>query len=734
MSHYIVDRRPNGNGKSSPNRKKLLDRVKGSVKKTVKEAVQNGNIADIVKGGNKVRVPVKDLREPSIGHGEGGVTERTIPGNNQKGRNFNTGDTIARPPKGGQGPGGAGNSGDGNDDFVFELTRDEFLEFFFEDLELPDLAQKKLAVTEEKKPMRNGFSRDGNPAALDLMQTMKSSISRRAALRTPKKKKLRELEAALAVAVAEMEAYYADPILMRAEPGLGGLMAAAIETQEKEIAELKRKIKHVPYVDDIDLRYRNWTQKPIPATQAVMFCVDGQTEYLSPTGWVKIDQYGGGKVAQYNADGTMEFVDPLQYVQTPYSALFIDIVGEGINQRLTQNHRFVYRDKSGTIKECLSQDVAKLKGWHSKNAVITSFEFSGAGIPLTDDEIRFHIAFKADGTYQQDATNRAQFCFTKLRKIERLKNILDRLGWTYVESKSTDRTWIYCSTIERISKVFDSEWYQANSSQLELIGEEVLHWDGCVAQNSFTAKSKDVVDYVQFVWATQGLGTRMYYTDPVWVVRFSQRNLRSLTQNVEISDVIGDDGMSYCFTVPSGMLVLRRSETIFVSGNCLMDVSGSMSSWHKDIAKRFYMLLYLFLYKNYEKVEIVFVRHHHTADEVDEQTFFYDRASGGTIVSEGLKLVNKIIDDRYDKAKWNVYVAQASDGDNWQSDHEQTMIELNKILSKVQFYFYIDINQYSQSDMFTLYKEQVTAGNFAQERISDVTEIYGVFRKLFEAR
>lgn len=440
MSHYIVDRRPNGNGKSSPNRKKLLDRVKGSVKKTVKEAVQNGNIADIVKGGNKVRVPVKDLREPSIGHGEGGVTERTIPGNNQKGRNFNTGDTIARPPKGGgQGPGGgAGNSGDGNDDFVFELTRDEFLEFFFEDLELPDLAQKKLAVTEEKKPMRNGFARDGNPAALDLMQTMKSSISRRAALRTPKKKKLRELEAALAVAVAEMEAYYADPILMHAEPGLGGLMAAAIETQEKEIAELKRKIKHVPYVDDIDLRYRNWTQKPIPATQAVMFC--------------------------------------------------------------------------------------------------------------------------------------------------------------------------------------------------------------------------------------------------------------------------------------------------------LMDVSGSMSSWHKDIAKRFYMLLYLFLYKNYEKVEIVFVRHHHSADEVDEQTFFYDRASGGTIVSEGLKLVNKIIDDRYDKAKWNVYVAQASDGDNWQSDHEQTMIELNKILSKVQFYFYIDINQYSQSDMFTLYKEQVTAENFAQERISDVTEIYGVFRKLFEAR
>lgn len=431
MTHYIVDRRLNGKGKSTPNRKKLLDRVKGAVKKTIKDAVQNGNIADIVKGGNKVRVPIKDLHEPTIGHGEGGVTERTIPGNER--HKFNTGDTIARPPKqggGAQGGGKGGNDGGGEDEFSFELTRDEFLEYFFEDLELPDLAQKKLAITVDKKPMRNGFARDGNPAALDLMQTMKSSISRRAALRTPKKKKLREMEANLiTLQEVNVEGWQEEDVAEH---------VAAIAKLEQDIADLKRKIKHVPYVDDIDLRYRNWTQKPVPATQAVMFC--------------------------------------------------------------------------------------------------------------------------------------------------------------------------------------------------------------------------------------------------------------------------------------------------------LMDVSGSMSGWHKDIAKRFYMLLYLFLYKNYEKVEIVFVRHHHTADEVDEQTFFYDRSTGGTIVSKGLKLVNEIIDARYSSLQWNVYVAQASDGDNWESDHAETMSELNKILSKVQFYFYIDINQSSYSDMFTLYENSVTAKNFAQERITDVTEIYGVFRKLFEAR
>lgn len=433
MSHYIIDRRPSGQGKSAPNRKKLLDRVKGSVRKTVKEAVANGNIADVVKGGNRVRVPVKDLNEPQIVHGEGGVTRRTIPGNDRY--KFNPGDTTPRPQQGGGsgGSGKAGDSGDGEDEFTFELTRDEFLEFFFEDLELPDLAKKQLAITNEKKPVRNGFSRDGNPAALDLLTTMKSSMGRRAALRTPKKKKLRELEKQLAALNAvEYDEFSAADIALKEEND------KKIAVLEAEIAELKRKIKTVPYVDEIDLRYRTWTMKDQPATQAAMFC--------------------------------------------------------------------------------------------------------------------------------------------------------------------------------------------------------------------------------------------------------------------------------------------------------LMDVSGSMSQWHKDIAKRFYMLLYLFLFKNYEKVDIIFVRHHHSADEVDEQTFFYDRSSGGTIVSEGLQLVNKIIDERYSNLQWNVYVAQASDGDNWHTDHEKTMSELNKILTKVQYYFYIDIAQHGDSEMWNLYKEQVTARNFAQEQIADVTQIYGVFRKLFEAK
>ena len=101
---------------------------------------------------------------------------------------------------------------------------------------------------------------------------------------------------------------------------------------------------------------------------------------------------------------------------------------------------------------------------------------------------------------------------------------------------------------------------------------------------------------------------------------------------------------------------------------CLMDVSGSMSQKHKDIAKRFFILLYLFLKRNYERIDVVFIRHHTSAKEVDEEEFFYSRETGGTIVSSALKLMNQIIEERYSPSEWNIYAAQASDGDNWNDD------------------------------------------------------------------
>ncbi|MBA4176014.1 MAG: hypothetical protein C0505_05560, partial [Leptothrix sp. (in: Bacteria)] len=64
---------------------------------------------------------------------------------------------------------------------------------------------------------------------------------------------------------------------------------------------------------------------------------------------------------------------------------------------------------------------------------------------------------------------------------------------------------------------------------------------------------------------------------------------------------------------------------------CLMDVSGSMDEGRKDLSKRFFILLYLFLTRHYEKIDLVFIRHHTQAAEVDEENFFHARETGGTV-------------------------------------------------------------------------------------------------------
>lgn len=129
---------------------------------------------------------------------------------------------------------------------------------------------------------------------------------------------------------------------------------------------------------------------------------------------------------------------------------------------------------------------------------------------------------------------------------------------------------------------------------------------------------------------------------------------------------------------------------------CLMDVSGSMTQATKDIAKRFFILLYLFLKRNYDKIDVVFIRHHTSAREVDEEEFFYSRETGGTIVSSALKLMQEIMAERYPANEWNIYAAQASDGDNWNDDSPICRdILINQIMPFVQYYTYVEITPVS---------------------------------------
>jgi uncharacterized sporulation protein YeaH/YhbH (DUF444 family) len=139
---------------------------------------------------------------------------------------------------------------------------------------------------------------------------------------------------------------------------------------------------------------------------------------------------------------------------------------------------------------------------------------------------------------------------------------------------------------------------------------------------------------------------------------------------------------------------------------CVMDVSGSMDRARKDLAKRFFTLLYLFLKRNYEKIEVVFIRHHTVAKEVDEQEFFYSRETGGTVVSSALQLMGEIMAERYPMSSWNLYVAQASDGDNWHHDSPACRISCCKrIMPFVRYYAYIEITPDRHQSLWEAYEE-----------------------------
>jgi uncharacterized sporulation protein YeaH/YhbH (DUF444 family) len=414
----VIDRRLNGKNKSAVNRQRFIRRFKSQIKRAVSDAVGGRSITDIEQGEN-VRIPSKDISEPIFHHGRGGKHETIHPGNTD----FVTGDKVPRPEsQQGQGRGGqASDSGEGEDDFIFELSRDEFLEFFFDDLALPDLVKTKLAQLETEKTVRAGYTSEGVPSNINVIRSLTGALSRRIALQSPYKRKLKEAEQQLTNA-----------LLLHSEQD------QIVVDLKDEIERLKRKVAAIPFIDEFDLRYNNRVKQSVPTTQAVMFCV--------------------------------------------------------------------------------------------------------------------------------------------------------------------------------------------------------------------------------------------------------------------------------------------------------MDVSGSMDQEKKDIAKRFFMLLYLFLHRNYEKIELVFIRHHTIALEVDEEDFFYSRETGGTVVSSALELMNEIILDRYPSSDWNIYAAQASDGDNWNDDSPLCRKLLaENIMPLVQYFAYIEITADVHQNLWHEYlKIKQVHPNFAMQRIESISDIYPVFRELFK--
>lgn len=251
----FIDRRLNGKNKSAVNRQRFIRRHKQKIKESVTDAVNRRSITN-TETGEDVSIPAKDLSEPIFHQGQGGVKERVHPGNDQ----FITGDKIERPPKGGQG-GGSGQGeaspdGEGEDEFVFQISKDEYLDILFEDLALPNLKKNQINKIKEWKTHRAGYQTAGMPSNIAIVRSLQQSLARRTAMTAGKRRMLDELCKQL------------DDVQM-SEP------AKLIEENrlKEEIAELRKKIDSVPFIDTFDLRFKNYEKRPVPSSQAVMFCL-----------------------------------------------------------------------------------------------------------------------------------------------------------------------------------------------------------------------------------------------------------------------------------------------------------------------------------------------------------------------------------------------------------------------------------------------------------------------------
>jgi uncharacterized sporulation protein YeaH/YhbH (DUF444 family) len=251
---YLIDRRLQGKNKSAINRERFLRRYKSQIKDAVGRAIKGRSITDI-ENGEKVSIPVKDVSEPSFGHAHGGVWEVVNPGNQE----YQKGDQINRPKGGGgSGRGKAGNSDQTTeDDFIFELSREEFMNYFFEDLELPHMVKTQLTATTEFKQQRAGYTVSGTPSNIHVLRSLRGALGRRLAVGGPNRKRVIE-----------------------AERELEDLLLAGAPLDDPRVVELKKLIHHlhtrllaIPFIDPFDLRYSNRIKVPKPMTQAVMFCI-----------------------------------------------------------------------------------------------------------------------------------------------------------------------------------------------------------------------------------------------------------------------------------------------------------------------------------------------------------------------------------------------------------------------------------------------------------------------------
>jgi hypothetical protein len=307
-------------------------------------------------------------------------------------------------------------------------------------------------------------------------------------------------------------------------------------------------------------------------------CLDADTEYLSPTGWVPISKYAGGRVAQWHQDtGEAEFVTPSEYVVKDCKEMIRIKTKYGVDQKVSFNHRVPYLTKHGkkpreTSAESMYDDLQKSASAFRHLPSTFVLNHSGVGLHIAEWALRLQVAVMADGHFPKSTpgTNRCVVRLKKERKIARLRHILDEGEVLYYERPSGDFT-VFSFEAPRRIKQYPLPWLaNMTREQRDIICDEVIHWDGTHRENgraAYFSKHESDADFMQVVLASQGKITRKVWGHDCWEVHVRKEETPFTIRGNNMTVEPTADGKMYCFCVPTGFLVLRRNGCVFPSGN-----------------------------------------------------------------------------------------------------------------------------------------------------------------------
>jgi hypothetical protein len=284
---------------------------------------------------------------------------------------------------------------------------------------------------------------------------------------------------------------------------------------------------------------------------------------------------------QYNADGTCEWVAPLEFINAPCKELLHVESHKGISQTFCEDHRVIYKRTAGILEisgvDFKQRQNSNARGFTGK-FICAAKSTGGVGLPLSQAEIRVQVAFHADGTIRDrySLPKRGLIGVSKQRKADRLRRLLHSADIPFVETARvrTVKSAVHNPRIHEfvfkppmLTKTFGAEWYACSAPQLAAVADEVLHWDGD-QKTVFCSKHKSDCDFVQYAFAGTGRLCSIRPSRSHWRTIMSVGTLRGLKETSKVINVPSPDGRKYCFRVPSGMLLLRKDNCIFVTGNC----------------------------------------------------------------------------------------------------------------------------------------------------------------------